>query len=645
MTKKIIAALCLWAMACGAQTTVNGGRVFTGIVKSSGSTATVDFSGAASTVPVVTGVSVARPATCTPGQMYFATDATAGQNLYYCTAVNTWTQQAVGVSGPTVVQTNQSNTFSTGTQDFSGAAHTLPAKKGTAAGIPATCTVGEAYFATDATAGQNFYYCTAANVWTQVVPVQANQSNTYTAGTQDFSGAAHTLPAVKGAVASKPATCTVGEQYFATDATAGQNLYYCTAANTWIQQAAGGSSLGATVVQTNQSNAYTTGTQDFSGAAHTLPAVKGVATSKPATCTVGEQYFATDAAAGQNLYYCTAANTWTQQVVGGSAGPTVVQTNQSNTFSTGTQDFSAAAHTLFVKKGTAANLPSTCTVGEGYFATDAASGQNLYYCTVTNTWTQQAAGGGSLGATVVQTNQSNAYTAGTQDFSGAAHTLPAKKGTAAAIPSTCTTGEEYFATDATAGQNKYYCTAANTWTPETAGGGGSAGGVSGSLQKNSGGGGLSGQAMIFANIYGGGTERQLGINCTPKASIPYTAFTASATSQQIKVATVPAYWFPSAMLVNEATQFTSGSGTVTALAASMGTLSATSYYVQPFPLLQAGPNFRADNVNGQPASLGSHDIYVQVSVTNVNPGNLGNGTTTNLTAGALEVAVCGGTWQ
>jgi len=28
------------------------------------------------------------------GQMYFATDATAGSNLYFCTGSNTWTQMA-----------------------------------------------------------------------------------------------------------------------------------------------------------------------------------------------------------------------------------------------------------------------------------------------------------------------------------------------------------------------------------------------------------------------------------------------------------------------------------------------------------------------------------------------------------------------
>lgn len=67
-------------------------------------------------------------------------------------------------------------------------------------------------------------------------------------GKVDSSGATHTLPAKVGTIAAKPATCTVGEVYFATDATAGQNWYFCTATNTWTGQAAGGSGVGTAFV-------------------------------------------------------------------------------------------------------------------------------------------------------------------------------------------------------------------------------------------------------------------------------------------------------------------------------------------------------------------------------------------------------------
>ena len=48
--------------------------------------------------------------------------------------------------------------------DFTGATTTKPFKSGTF--LPATCTVGEAFFQTNAPAGSNFYACTALNAWT-----------------------------------------------------------------------------------------------------------------------------------------------------------------------------------------------------------------------------------------------------------------------------------------------------------------------------------------------------------------------------------------------------------------------------------------------------------------------------------------------
>ena len=60
-------------------------------------------------------------------------------------------------------------------------------------------------------------------------------------------------------------------------------------------------------------------------------------------------------------------------------------------------DFSAAGSTAPVKTGTTAARPSACTQGQLYFATDAASGQNLSGCTTTGNpgnWTQIGGSGG-----------------------------------------------------------------------------------------------------------------------------------------------------------------------------------------------------------------------------------------------------------
>src|SRR5579872_6105232 len=82
---------------------------------------------------------------------------------------------------------------------------------GTLASIPATCSTGSIYQATDQPITTQLYVCTSTNTWTRAG---------YTQGT----------------TAGKPATCSVGQVYFATDATAGQNWYFCTATNTWTQQ-------------------------------------------------------------------------------------------------------------------------------------------------------------------------------------------------------------------------------------------------------------------------------------------------------------------------------------------------------------------------------------------------------------------------
>lgn len=55
-------------------------------------TRNVDFSSALSTKPFQAGVSL--PLTCSVGQAFLNLNATPGQNLYICTAANTWTAQA-----------------------------------------------------------------------------------------------------------------------------------------------------------------------------------------------------------------------------------------------------------------------------------------------------------------------------------------------------------------------------------------------------------------------------------------------------------------------------------------------------------------------------------------------------------------------
>ena len=79
------ASLCSSALPAAAQTTQ---------VNLKSQAKGVDFTNAASTKPFKTGT--ALPTTCAIGDTYFKSDATAGQNLFSCTAINTWTLESGG---------------------------------------------------------------------------------------------------------------------------------------------------------------------------------------------------------------------------------------------------------------------------------------------------------------------------------------------------------------------------------------------------------------------------------------------------------------------------------------------------------------------------------------------------------------------
>ena len=65
----------------------------------------VDFSSSPSTRPVQVGTTL--PATCQTGQLFFKSDATAGLNLYGCTATNAWTVQSGGAPGTAATMISQ----------------------------------------------------------------------------------------------------------------------------------------------------------------------------------------------------------------------------------------------------------------------------------------------------------------------------------------------------------------------------------------------------------------------------------------------------------------------------------------------------------------------------------------------------------
>lgn len=79
--------------------------------------------------------------------------------------------------------------------------------------------------------------------------------------------------------------------------------------------------IDSTVPQKGATNVFT-GSNDFStGTRLSIPA----GTTLPATCSVGDLFFKSNATAGQNVYECQSANTWTQET-GGGGGSTTTET-------------------------------------------------------------------------------------------------------------------------------------------------------------------------------------------------------------------------------------------------------------------------------------------------------------------------------
>ncbi len=87
---RAILALTLISMTASGQVVVNGGRTFLG---------PLDATNATRTQPFRMGSAASRPPVCVQGEVYFQTDAVAGQNLQFCTAANVWTAMAGGEGG------------------------------------------------------------------------------------------------------------------------------------------------------------------------------------------------------------------------------------------------------------------------------------------------------------------------------------------------------------------------------------------------------------------------------------------------------------------------------------------------------------------------------------------------------------------
>lgn len=213
-----------------------------------------DAAGACPTTPVTTpwiNYVVNHRFTCSGGAWACA-NCSGGGGSGTVTQVDTGT----GLTGGPITA---SGTIEMSTsQDWSTFILTIPWQVGTSA--PGTCTVGEGFFDTDATAGSNIYLCTAPNVYTQLTgggggSITINSENgpsftlagtaneitattttdtvTYSLATSiDLSGKTQVIPMRVNA--SLPATCAQGALFTWTAAVSGMRLQFCDSTNNWM---------------------------------------------------------------------------------------------------------------------------------------------------------------------------------------------------------------------------------------------------------------------------------------------------------------------------------------------------------------------------------------------------------------------------
>ena len=241
-----------------------------------------------------------------------------------------------------------------------------PINKGTS--LPTSCSVGDLYFKTDATPGENIYLCTSENTWTQV---QTGSSNSLTIE-NEFStqGAVPVAAAGSGrAVVESPLVVDAESGSMTINSSNPTELTLKNHSSTMSAPSSSGltklgiSSTGTLVTRTYGGNELEYSTTDHS---HAWGSITG---------TLSNQ---TDLQSALDAKVSSVSGTSNEITSSGGTTPTL---SIADTFR-----ITGKTATAPVKAGT--TLPSTCTVGDLFYKTDATAGQNLYGCTSTNTWTQ-----------------------------------------------------------------------------------------------------------------------------------------------------------------------------------------------------------------------------------------------------------------
>jgi hypothetical protein len=394
----------------------------------------VDFSAAGSTIPFKSGAAV--PSSCQTGQVFFKTGESAGNNIYFCNSTDKWMQLVASVSNTSAPSDGCSPGSLFMLNDSVNGIHQLyvcstsgiwsisSILSGTAGTRPVNCAAGQLFFSTDSDAA-GWSYCQtpgSPGIWSPTITGPAGLP-----GEPGPEGAAG-VQGPPGPVCGSAGQVLTNKDGACAGVTQIPVTVLPTPFNGWtpfalVAGAGSGTAPTVTSVQVDTSNNISTPGSLTTGvggnAAGSIVAMRGIGTAKLGLqgATAGEWDITPPANFTSWTFTppaspCGPHQWWTTDTDGNgrcsqpalsdlsaTSNLSFVDTNQSisgDRIYTGRQDGSTATHTLPARTGAAAGKPATCTMGEMYFATDATPGQNWYYCTAANTWTQQLNSGAGM---------------------------------------------------------------------------------------------------------------------------------------------------------------------------------------------------------------------------------------------------------
>lgn len=188
--------------------------------------------------------------------------------------------------------------------------------------------------------------------------------------------------------------------------------------------------------------------------------------------------------------------------------------------------------------------------------------------------------------------------------------LSTQTGVLGSIPATCTVGQEYFASDANPGSNKYLCTATNTWTQQT------------------------GSSCDKITVAISSTNWSVTLN----GAAPTTTALSAALSQTLTIETLPAHSVVYTSRVYETVKFAG----VTTLSVSGGATTTTDYFPAKSlvaaacstPGTLASTCVQFNPLGGYAITDASHSFTLTFISTGTN--------INTLSAGSVDVSLCRG---